>query len=469
MEADLDHLCHAGFVRAVLDAIPCGVIVVDGDRRVRQINNVLERVLGVTNQEVLGRRGGEILHCIHAARGQDGQDCGLTDDCRDCEARKAAMTALSENRTYRTKAPLQIDAGGKIQELLLLLSAAPLEFRGERLAVVILENITGLEALQRSLQTSARATIVGEHPRMRELRDLIREAAQFPMPVLIEGESGTGKELVANAVHEASRRAARHFVPVNCAALPQGLLESELFGHVKGAFTHAIRDKKGRFELADGGTIFLDEIGEMDLSLQTRLLRVLQEGAFERVGDTRTVRVDVRVISATNKKLKDEVAAGRFRLDLYYRLCVVPIVVPPLREHIEDIPMLAAHFAGKLAPGFGGGDPPAVSAATLEILRRHHWPGNVRELQNVIQFSLMKSRGRAVLPGHLPAYLNEGDREVGPPRPQAGRKLNAQAVAKALEETQGNKRDAARLLGVSRATLYRFLELSRRHSSTGGP
>ena len=295
---------------------------------------------------------------------------------------------------------------------------------------------------------------------MLELFETITEVAEIGAPVLIRGESGTGKELVAAAIHNEGPRAGRLFVPVNCSALPEGLLESELFGHVRGAFTGAIRDKKGRFELADGGTIFLDEVGDLSPATQAKLLRVLQEGTFERVGGEQTIRVDVRVISATNKELRQEVAAGRFRDDLFYRLCVIPISLPPLRERRNDIPLLAEHILEQ-ALVKEDRDEVALSPEVLDAMIDYSWPGNVRELQNAIQYALVKCKGSVLQREHLPPTVS-GTRAVagGRPKRRRKRKLSADVVQRALRETGGNKVAAARRLGVSRATLYRFLNES---------
>ena len=313
---------------------------------------------------------------------------------------------------------------------------------------------------RRLLVEPAFAGIVGADPKMLELYEIIRELADVNAPVLIQGESGTGKELVAAAIHREGARAEKPFIPVNCSALPATLLESELFGHVRGAFSGAIRDKKGRFELANGGTIFLDEIGELSPAIQVSLLRVLQEGAFERVGGEQTVKVDVRVLSATNRNLAKLVAAGTFREDLYYRLCVVPVTLPPLRDRRADIPLLANHFLRQRRHETGD-RLLALSPEALATMMAHDWPGNVRELQNALYYALVKCRGGVIEFEHLPATLKAAltpTRARALPR-ESRRKLTAQAVAHALEEAGGNKKEAARLLRVSRATLYRFLAL----------
>jgi transcriptional regulator with GAF, ATPase, and Fis domain len=300
------------------------------------------------------------------------------------------------------------------------------------------------------------AGIVGRAPRMLDLFETIREVAAVDVPVLILGESGTGKELVAGAIHGEGPRREGPFVPVNCSALPETLLESELFGHVKGAFTGAIRDKKGRFELANDGTIFLDEIGELSPSIQVSLLRALQEGTIERLGDEKIRKVDVRVISATNRDLRKLVATGRFREDLFYRLCVVPINVPPLRERRGDIPILAAHVLRQVTSETG--KEVSLSQEVLDALLLHDWPGNVRELQNAIYYAVVKTKRRELALSDLPPGIAAGgDVE---PRAKRGRKLKlrSEEVERALRETRGNKLEAARVLGVSRATLYKFLQ-----------
>ncbi|MEO8377781.1 MAG: sigma 54-interacting transcriptional regulator [Candidatus Sumerlaeota bacterium] len=331
-----------------------------------------------------------------------------------------------------------------------------------------------LDSLRKSLRNDdvAFAGIVGRHPRMKSLFETIREVVDNDVPVAIAGESGTGKELVAQAIHNQGPRANKPFIAVNCSALPDNLLESELFGHVKGAFTGAIKSKRGRFELADGGTIFLDEVGDLTPAVQVSLLRVIQEGTIDRVGDEHSTRVDVRVISATHKDLREEVIAGRFREDLYYRLCVIPIVVPPLRQRIEDVPLLAMHIIASISKNSQRKEITMTDEA-LDMLMSHHWPGNVRELQNAIHFAAVKCKGDEILPHHLPPTI--GALALNTPRPvytgaapvspvhndvKRGRKpvLATGAVQEALRRTNNNRVEAARLLGVSRATLYRYLE-----------
>ncbi len=319
-----------------------------------------------------------------------------------------------------------------------------------------------LSDLRRRLKTEQSfAGIVSRDAKMLELFDTIREVAEVNIPVLIQGESGTGKELVAAAIHNEGHSTAKPFVPVNCGALPEGILESELFGHVKGAFTGAVQDRKGRFELADGGTIFLDEIGDIPAAMQVKLLRVLEEGTLTRVGGEESIKVDVRVISATNKNLEEEVAAGRFREDLFYRLCVVPVYLPPLRERRNDIPLLAEHLLKKALREVGRGDV-VLSPETVGVMMDYDWPGNVRELENALRYALIKCRDNLLLPEYLPLKILETYVPSRPyPRKQRKRKLDAESVWRTLEETGGNKVEAAQRLGVSRATVYRFLQESK--------
>ncbi len=296
--------------------------------------------------------------------------------------------------------------------------------------------------------------IVGRDHKMLDLYEQIRNLAAADYPVHITGETGTGKELVAAAIHNESARAGGPFVPVNCGALPEGLLESELFGHVKGAFSGAIRDKKGRFELADGGTLFLDEVSELPKHMQVKLLRALQEGKFERVGAEKTICVNARIISATNKNLRRETEQQNFREDLYYRLSVVPISIPPLRERRNDIPLLAFHFLKQAA---GQGHKAAeVSEEALSLMMDYYWPGNVRELQNAIHYGLVKSRTSKIDVEHLPIEIRQMTGTALKPGPKP--LLTLESIESAIRMAGGNRSKAAKLLGVGRATLYRALD-----------
>jgi transcriptional regulator with PAS, ATPase and Fis domain len=297
--------------------------------------------------------------------------------------------------------------------------------------------------------------LVGRHPAMQDLYARIDTAARCGAAVLITGETGTGKELVAAAIHEASERRDGPFVRVSCAALPEGVLESELFGHVKGAFSGAVRDRTGRFEAAHGGTLFLDEIGELTASVQVKLLRVLQDHQFERVGSNRSIHADIRVIAATHRDLQAQVASGAFRADLYYRLAVFPIHVPPLRERLEDIPLLAGHF---LHRGGANRTPPTVSPAAMARLASGSWPGNVRELEHAIAYAAAVAGDGPIEPWHLPGQpVAPPTSRVAAARRHAGRP-SEDAIREALVRNQGNREATAAELGVTRMTLWRWLK-----------
>ena len=321
-----------------------------------------------------------------------------------------------------------------------------------------------LERENRELQRMhpARDDMVGRSAVLQQIRETIDRVAQTDVRLLVAGENGTGKELVARAVHARSRRADHAFVEVNCAAIPDELIESELFGHVKGSFTGAIANRMGKFEQADGGTLFLDEIGDMSLAAQAKVLRVLQEGKLEKVGGNETRNVDVRVIAATNKNLLEEARQGRFREDLYYRLNVVPIVVPPLRERREDIPMLVEYFLRRVAESLGQ-RPKTVSGDAMEKLRRHAWPGNVRELRNLVERLVILSRGQEI-------QSDDVLLESGPPRDPtedlfAHRTFQAfkddaekRFLIRKLAENDGNISRTARAVDMQRSNLYKKIE-----------
>jgi two-component system response regulator HydG len=306
--------------------------------------------------------------------------------------------------------------------------------------------------------------IVGETSAMHAVFQTIERVARTDASVYIHGESGTGKELVARAIHERSKRAGGPFIRVSCGALTESLLESELFGHEKGAFTGAIKRKLGRFELADKGTLFLDEIGDVSPAVQVKLLRVLQERQFERVGGEETVTVDVRVISATHRDVKADVESGRFREDLFYRLHVVPVEVPPLRDRRADIPRLVAHFIAKLGPRTNAGVT-GIDDAALARLQAHPWPGNVRELENVVEQSLVFAEGSTIGVAALPPALKGSTSEsalslpVGNMSlPEILEDLERQLIEKAYDKAGGVKTECARILGVKTSALYYKLE-----------
>jgi PAS domain S-box-containing protein len=420
--------------RLITDTMNDGLSIQDREGIITQVNRRLCELTGYKRDELIGRPLADLL--------ADGGGSSI-------EAAAAPGLPIEQEAIVPHKAGRMVEVSMKIESLV--------DDRGDLKGhFAFFSDHTELNLLRRhALTGDAFEGIVGHDASMHKLFAEIIDVAACEFPVLIQGESGAGKELVAKAIHKRSPRKDRMFVPVHCAALPEGLLESELFGHVKGAFTGAIRDKKGRFELAHGGTIFLDEIGELSVGMQVKLLRILQEGILERVGDHRSIKVDVRVVSATNKDLQREMAAGRFRRDLYYRLCVMPIHVPPLRARKKDIPLLAEHFISS-AGMHASARKPSLSLAALHLLMAHDWPGNVRELKNAIYSASVKSKGQAILPAHLPAAVVSQPAQTARRR-RRRRKLDHTSLKDALRRTGGNKLQAARLLGVNRSTLYRFL------------
>jgi DNA-binding NtrC family response regulator len=298
--------------------------------------------------------------------------------------------------------------------------------------------------------------IIGNHPKMQEIFELVGKVARTDQTILIQGESGTGKDLIAKTIHYNSQRKDKPLVTVHCGALTDTLLTSELFGHTKGAFTGAIKDKIGRFQMADGGTLVLDEIGEVPLHLQKTLLRVIEYKEFERVGDSRPVKVDVRIVSSTNRNLKEEVAKGNFREDLYYRLSIVPITIPPLRERVSDIPLLVNHFLGQFQ---GEKGPIRIEPEVVEHLKSRHWSGNIRELANVIQQMIVLSRKDTITMNDLPPILLSAEEE--PSGEKTGKvsltrmisDLERKWILSKLKESDWNQEKTAQLLGITRKML----------------
>jgi Nif-specific regulatory protein len=344
------------------------------------------------------------------------------------------------------------------------------------IASVAIENVQHLQWLEGENQRlnreiSLEHNMIGESPRMREVFRFLEKIAPTDATVLVRGESGTGKELVAHAIHTNSSRAEKPFVAINCAVLSETLLESELFGHEKGAFTGAVAQKRGRLEVADGGTLFLDEVGELTPATQAKLLRVLQERQFERVGGTRTITVDVRIVAATNRNLEEAIAAGIFRQDLYYRLNVISLTLPPLRERREDIPLLAYYFIAKyskkckrLVSG--------ISSEARDCLMAYDWPGNVRELENAIERAVVLGNTDVILPDDLPESLlvTTPASQPLPNYHEAVNEMKKKFILQAIEQANGNFTEAARLLGIHSTNLHRLIRtLGLRNSISKEP
>ncbi|MBF0376864.1 MAG: sigma 54-interacting transcriptional regulator [Desulfamplus sp.] len=463
----------------VLDNLRDGIIAHDTNRKIIFFNRAAENITGYSKDEVIG-------HDCHDIFGSPfcGEHCSFCDnsELNDLETSKATKYyKYNKTEIYKTKLnkcleyPITITTkDGELRKVEMCITAI-IDKKKLKGVIASFRDMTYHEALAlKAQELTSFSGIVGKDKEMVNLFDQIRDVASYDYPVHIHGETGTGKERVAYALHNESRRAGALFVPVNCGAIPEGLVESELFGHVKGAFSGAVKDRKGRFELAHKGTLFLDEVAELPKQIQVKLLRFLQEGVLERVGGEKSIQVDVRIISATNKDLAKEVEEGNFRKDLYYRLNVIPIELPPLRKRRNDIPLLIDHFL-EIAKNDNkinnGAVIPRFSKDAIRLMMDYSWPGNVRELQNAVQFAIVRCKQNQVMPSDLPMEL----RNIEQSRPKEVEtisekdiistkeehylgKLNRNSVKKALEITGGNKAKAARYLRVGRATLYRFLE-----------
>ncbi len=421
----------------VLDNLKDGIIAHDIKRRIFFFNHEAERITGFNRKDVLGRDCHEVFGVPFC-----GERCCFSKDNPE----------IMDNYEYTIN---MLNKNGVIKNIEMSFNRMDDE-NGKLFGVIaFLRDVTDILSLKiRAGKLNSFANIIGQDTKMLQVFQQIRDVTDYNYPVHISGETGTGKELVAAAIHNEGRRSGAPFIAINCGALPESLIESELFGHVKGAFSDAIRDKKGRFELAHRGTMFLDEITELSKNVQVKLLRFLQEGTFEKVGGEKTISVNIRVISATNKDLKEEVKNKNFREDLYYRLNVIPITIPPLRERKNDIPLLVKHFLKQAEEDYKR-KPPRISKEALSLMMDYAWPGNVRELQNAIQFAIVKCSGNLITPNELPVELRENKKPVLKRGPS--KKLDFDTIKSALEQTGGNKSRAAKLLGVGRATLYRFL------------
>lgn len=434
--------------KTVVDTIHDGIMIVDPTGMVVSVNKAFEIITGFTKAEVVGGPCTKLNCdiCEIAMNQRNGHWCELFDvgrlDMRRCTIREkdGSRVHVLKNATL-----LRNDDGEVI---------GAVETLTDITEIVALD--TQLKALRSELGSDVGfCGILGSSHKMRQLFDLIGNAAKSDAPVIITGESGTGKELVARALHELRGGKSRPFVKVNCAALNESLLESELFGHVKGAFTGAHLSRKGRFEAAHMGDIFLDEIGDIPLATQIKLLRVIEEKVVERVGDNRPVPIDVRIITATNQDLDDLVRRDLFREDLYYRINIIPIHVPPLRERVSDIPCLVNFFLQRRNLEYKT-DPKHVSPSALEVMMSYSWPGNVRELRGALEYAQVTSNGSVIRPNHLPPRISgtlKLDESVSVTRSKKDRDNKADLL-RALREAGGKQSEAARILGVSRVTIW---------------
>jgi PAS domain S-box-containing protein len=436
-------LRQGSLLEAVFDQLPEALIIYNRRRVITGVNRAAERLFGMPASEMVGRECGEVFRCAVCESG-----CGIELGLHHLEG--------SSNGTIRL-----LTSNGL--ERLAVISASPIAGPDGELESVV---VTVKDVTEES--EPHKREIIAESPSMREVMNFVRRvAASEATTILIEGENGTGKDLIAKTIHYQSLRQAEPFIAINCAAIPETLLESELFGYEKGAFTDARAQKRGIFELADRGTLFLDEIGEIPLMLQAKLLRVLEEQSFRRLGGLKDIQLDLRVVAATNKNLREAVREGAFRQDLYFRLNVIHITIPPLRERKEDILPLAEffidHYNRKFKRQIRGFSPEA-----RHLLLAHDWPGNVRELRNAIERAMILEDSSLITPASLPMGVGRATAAAAAPSPasapipfpvaapEAGLSLEEnekQLILRALEKTNGNQTQAARLLKITRDTL----------------
>lgn len=430
--------------QAILNSISEGVMTLDKDWKIVSWNQAAEKITGFHREEVLGK------------------ECAKLFRTTLCQEHCPVDRALSCGHPYHD---VEVKIRNKRNELVhLLVNAAPL-YNSDGHIIGGLETFRDVSQnrwMQEELERQyGHSHIVGHSEAMQGVFEVIASLMSTDTTVLIQGESGTGKELVARALHFYGPRKDKSFVAINCSALPESILETELFGHVKGAFTGAIRDHVGKFELANGGTLFLDEIAEISPAIQVKLLRVLEEKEFQRVGDNKTIKIDVRLITATNKDLYKQVLDGSFRDDLYYRLSVFPVHLPPLRERGEDIPLLVNHFIRKFNKQMGKSIQ-GIADQVLEILEAYDWPGNVRELANAIEHAFVHSKGSLIHPSDLPhGIANAIPTASRTATLKSDKRLDAverQLIVRELEAANWRRSIAAKRLGMSRATLWRKME-----------
>jgi PAS domain S-box-containing protein len=426
-------------LEAIFRSVTDAIVTVDRDMRVTGANAATRSVCGANPGEIIGKAFKEAFHQCNGA----------------CQKALKQILETEELIGYH-----QIECRHKLRPgQVVILTGTKLQDQDEKFlgAVLVLKDTTRLAELERELKERGQFyKLVGKSRRMQDIYRLLEDLADVETTVLITGESGTGKELVAEALHYSGSRSSKPLVKVNCAALTENLLESELFGHVRGAFTGAVRDRTGRFQLAGSGTILLDEIGDMSLSTQAKLLRVLEEKVFERVGDSSPIKIDIRVLASTNIDLVEKFKKGEFREDLYYRLKVLEIALPPLRERREDIPLLIDHFCQSFSRQFGK-PIDGVSDEVVDLFMQYLWPGNVRELKHAIEHAFILCRGRLIAVDHLPSeIISAVNKNKQAHTGSLG--SNHRNILKALEETGWNKSKAARRLGISRQTIYRKIK-----------
>jgi len=422
----------------ILDSIGEGLLTVDKNFKINFFNRAAEQITGFKREEVLS------------------QFCNYVFKCELCETKcPIGLILESGNPLYDFRSNIEIKDGSRIP---IKLNAAILKNESNEPigGVISFRDLSEIESIRKDVSSAGNFFgIIGRGKAMQDIFSLIEEIADSDATVLIQGESGTGKELVANAIQATSKRKSKPFVKVNCAVFPETLLASELFGHIKGAFTDAFKDRIGRFELANEGSIFLDEIAEMPLQTQVQLLRVLQEGTFERVGESITRKADVRVIAATNLKINEALKINKLREDLYYRLNVIPIVIPPLRERREDIPYLVNSFIKEYSKVYNKVIDDIEDNA-LDVLMNYDWPGNVRELENVIEYVIVRSKNETIRLENLPSSIGSSINNEN--RVSEFKRENPSELLQLLEKHKWNKTKVAEELGIGRTTLWRILK-----------
>lgn len=442
-----DFFKDTNFLMSVLETMSDGFMVVDKEMNILFFNRAAEEMTGYKRDEVMGKPCA-ILDtdiCVALPNSEMGKKCKLFEKGRavnkrcNIKAKNGKIVHLLKNAVV-----LKDDHGEVICAIEVITDISSLYFKE-------LE----IEALRNELQNEyGFMGLIGTSRVMQKLHEQIQNASMSEAPVVICGESGTGKELVAHAIHKLSRRQKGPFIKVNCAALNESLLESELFGHVKGAFTGAIKDREGRFEAAKNGSIFLDEIGDMSLSMQAKLLRVLQEGEIDRVGDHRPVHVNVRLISATNKELCNLVESGQLREDFFYRVNVIPIYTPPLREREEDLPMLVSHFLKQMNL-INQRNIQGLTPEALSVMKAYHWPGNVRQLISALEYAAITCKSGIIDISNLPESILQPEAEAGS---QGKNYKNRDYIISALAKHNWNKTITAKHLGISRVTLWKMMK-----------
>ena len=432
-------------VDSIIESLADGVFTVDKQLRITSFNKGMEILTGFVESDVLGMKCGDVLSADNCS-----------DNCLFDHTLKMGY-GIAKVRERISKSN-----GDTIP--VFLSSAFLKDEAGDIELIATVKDSSEIERLRKDVNERYQlSNIIGKSSQMQQIFELIEVLGDADCAILIEGESGTGKELASRAIHHESYRRSKPFVKVNCSAIVEGLFESELFGHVKGAFSGAIKDKPGKFEIADKGTIFLDEIADMPISLQPKLLRVLQDMEFERVGDNRTRKVDVRIIAATNKHLIDEVEAGRFRKDLYYRLCVVPLTMPALKDRKEDIPLLVSHFLEKCY--MRNPNRPKITEVTpsaLVAILDYDWPGNIRELENAIEHAYIRTRRDMIDRDSLPVSITGSTSTKTPSSEFSDSTVTIEVMQRhyideLMKKYNGNKSMVARDLGISRTTLWRRL------------